>query len=271
MKDNKLTKKELIKSWFLWLVFCQSSYSYERMQAPGFAHAMAPIIEKLYDKKEDRADALKRHLVFFNTQPTLGSIIPGIVAAMEEEKSNGAPIDTEAINSIKTGLMGPLAGIGDTLIQGVIVPILLAFCIGMAIDGNLMGPVLYTVLISAVVIGVSYVVYMQGYKFGRTAVENLLQSGTFKKIITGAGILGCTVIGALTGKYVTLSTAIKFSTSAETSIALQADFLDKIMPGLIPLVLTLFTFKLLNKGHSPIKIMLYMMGLGVIGSFIGIF
>lgn len=268
--NKKLTKGELIKSWFIWLTFCQSTYSYERMQAPGFVHSMGPIINKLYDKKEDRTAALQRHLVFFNTQPTIGSIIPGITAAMEEERASGAPIGDEAINSIKTGLMGPLAGIGDTLIQGAIVPILLAICIGISMEGNVLGPVLYSVLVSAVVIGVSYILYMQGYKFGSNAVENLLESGTFNKVITAAGVLGCTVIGALTAQYVTLSTPAEL-TFGESTIALQADILDKIVPGLLPLLLTFGVYKLLQKGTSPIKIMLIIVVVGVAGSLIGLF
>lgn len=268
--NKKLSKKELIKSWFLWITFCQSTYSYERMQAPGFAHAMTPIINKLYDKKEDKKSALQRHLVFFNTQPTIGAVIPGITAAMEEEKANGAPVSDEAVNAIKTGLMGPLAGIGDTLIQGAVIPILLAICIGISREGNVFGPILYTVLASAVILGVSYVLFMQGYKFGSNAVENLLQSGTFNKVITAAGVLGCTVIGALTAKYVSLSTPIKITLDG-AEIALQADVLDKILPGLLPLLLTLGVFKLLQKGTSPIKLMLIIIVVGIVGSLIGLF
>ncbi|GFN36749.1 PTS system mannose/fructose/sorbose family transporter subunit IID [Tepidimicrobium xylanilyticum] len=270
VNNKKLSKKELVKSWFLWLTFCQSTYSYERMQAPGFAHSMAPIINKLYDKKEDRASALQRHLVFFNTQPTIGSIIPGITAAMEEEKANGAPVSDEAINAIKTGLMGPLAGIGDTLIQGAVVPILLAICIGISREGNVLGPVLYSILVSAVVMGVSYILYMQGYRFGSNAVENLLQSGTFNKVIMAAGVLGCTVIGALTAQYVSLSTPITM-TFGESKIALQADIIDKVFPGLLPLLLTFGVYKLLQKGVSPARIMLIIIVAGVVGSLIGIF
>lgn len=268
--NKKLSKKELVKSWILWLTFCQSTYSYERMQAPGFAHSMTPIINKLYDKKEDKKSALQRHLVFFNTQPTIGSIIPGITAAMEEERANGAPVSDEAMNAIKTGLMGPLAGIGDTLIQGAIIPILLAICIGISREGNVFGPILYTLLASAIILGVSYVIFMQGYRFGSNAVENLLESGTFNKVITAAGVLGCTVIGALTAKYVSLSTPIKMTLDG-AEITLQTDVLDKILPGLLPLLLTLGVFKLLQKGTSPIKIMVIIIVVGILGSLIGLF
>jgi len=271
MKRKQVTKKDLKKSWIRWMMFSHSCYNYERMQSLGFAHSMNPIIERLYDKKEDKASALKRHLAFFNTEPNVGTMVHGITIAMEEERANGVgEISDEAINSVKTGLMGPLAGIGDTITQGVITPILLALGIGIAKDGNLMGPILYTVLISAIIIWISYTLWMRGYKLGKSAVEQILGEGIFNNVIEGAGILGCTVIGALTGKYVTLSTSVVMKIG-EGQVALQADLFDKIMPGLLPLLLTLGVYKLLEKGKSPIKIMLYLILIGAVGSLIKIF
>ena len=269
-KHSKITKLELMKSWLLWLFFSHACYNYERMQATAFAHSMTPIINKLYQKKEEKAEALKRHLVFFNTEPNVGTLIHGITIAMEEEKAAGSPISGDAINSVKTGLMGPLAGIGDTITQGTITPILLAFGIGLATDGNIMGPILYIILISIAIIGISYVLWMQGYKMGRKAVEDLLSGGMINKVIMGAGVLGCTVIGALTGKYVSLSTKLAINVG-ETSINVQADILDKLIPKLLPLLLTLGAYYLVKKGKNPMTIMIYMVLLGILGSLIGIF
>lgn len=269
-KEKKLTKKDIRRSWFRWLTFAQSNFNYERMQGSGFANSMVPIIDKLYDSKEDKAKALKRHLAFFNTNPTVGTLTHGITIAMEEEKANGADISDEAINSIKTGLMGPLAGIGDTLTQGVITPILLAFGIGLGIEGNLMGPILYIILISTIIISISYSLWMKGYKLGKSAVEQILGDGIFNSVIEAAGILGCTVIGALTGNFVNVTTPLELKVG-ETVVGLQADLFDVIMPGLLPLLLTLWVYKLLEKDKSPMKIMLYIIAIGVVGSLLKIF
>lgn len=269
-KEKKLTKKDIRRSWFRWLTFAQSNFNYERMQGSGFANSMVPIIDKLYDSKEDKAKALKRHLAFFNTNPTVGTLTHGITIAMEEEKANGADISDEAINSVKTGLMGPMAGIGDTLTQGVITPILLSFGIGLGIEGNVMGPILYIVLISAIIISISYTLWMKGYKLGKSAVEQILGDGIFNSVIEAAGILGCTVIGALTGNFVNITTPVEFKVG-ETIVGLQADLFDVIMPGLLPLLLTLWVYKLLEKDKSPMKIMLYIIAIGVVGSLLKIF
>ncbi len=268
-EEKKLTKKDIRRSWFRWLTFAQSNFNYERMQGSGFANSMAPIIEKLYTTKEDRSAALKRHLSFFNTNPTVGTLTHGITIAMEEERANGAEISDEAISSIKTGLMGPIAGIGDTLTQGVITPILLAFGVGLAKEGNLMGPILYIVLISSIIIWISYTLWMKGYKLGRNAVDQILGGGIFNSIIEAAGILGCTVIGALTGKFVNVSTPFELKVG-ETVVGLQAELFDKIMPSLLPLLLTLWVYKQLEKGKTPIKIMVYIMVIGAVGSILRI-
>jgi PTS system mannose-specific IID component len=268
--NKKLTKKDIVKSMLIWQFFSHANYNYERMQATAFAHCMAPIIRKLYDKKEDVVAALKRHLVFFNTEPDLGGLIHGITIAMEEEKANGAPITDEAINSIKTGLMGPIAGVGDTLIQGALIPILLALGISFGIQGNVFGPIMFAVTLTACLVGITYSCWMQGYSLGKSAVEKFLANGIVKDVIAAAGVLGCTVIGALAGKFITLTTPAAV-VIGKTVVKIQPDLLDKIMPGLLPLGLTFAVLWLLNKGKSPIRIMVYLMIFGAIGSFIKIF
>ncbi len=137
-KEKKAYKKANKKEFLALDLFSHSNYNYERMQASGFLHAMLPVLNDLYeDESEDLKASYTRHLEFFNTEPHFGGIIGGLTIAMEEQKANGAPITGDAINSIKTGLMGPLAGIGDTLWQGTLVPILLSIAISIGAEGNL--------------------------------------------------------------------------------------------------------------------------------------
>ncbi|WP_083768453.1 PTS system mannose/fructose/sorbose family transporter subunit IID [Thermosediminibacter oceani] len=231
---------------------------------------MIPIIKKLYTTKEDIIAAIKRHLVFFNTEPICGSVIHGITIAMEEEKANGEPISDEGINAIKTGLMGPLAGIGDTITQGIITPIMLAICIGLTMSGNIASPIIFVLAQYAIMIGISYTMWMNGYSYGKKAVETILEGGLINKVIEGASILGTLVMGGLVGRFVTLSTPIVININ-QVKFSLQKDLLDKIMPGLIPMLLTLLVLHLIKKGVSPIKMMGLLIVLGVIGGVLGIF
>ncbi len=268
-----LTRGDVFKAWLRWLFFSHACYNWERMQGLGFAQSMTPIIEKLYKTKEDISAALKRHLVFFNTQPDIGGVIHGVVIAMEEERASGADISDDAINAVKTGLMGPMAGIGDTIQQGIVIPIALAIGISLATggeagatSGNIIGPLFYLVAVAAFVWGVGWLVWWQGYQQGRSAVTNILKSGTLQRVIVGAGVLGNFIMGALTVSFVKVSTAVVFKIGG-TSFDVQA-ILDKFMPNLLPLLLVLFIWWLLaRKNVSPTWIMVAVILAGIVLSF----
>jgi PTS system mannose-specific IID component len=265
----RLTRGDLLRSWALWTFFSQANYNYERLQGTGFAHAMTPIIRRLYHTEDEIRAALKRHLVFFNTEPNFGNIIHGTVIAMEEQRANGAAIDDDAINSVKSGLMGPLAGIGDTLSQSTITPILLALGIGIAggtasggtiptigagATGNPLGPIVYAVLVSIVIVGIGYTAWMQGYSRGRAFVTDLLRSGTIDRVLVGAGVLGNLVLGALAAKYITVYLAPTI-TIAGAQLNIQASVIDPIFPGALPLGLVLLTWWLLRRRVNPLALL----------------
>lgn len=278
---GKLERGDVLRSWILWTFFSHASYNYERLQGGAFAHAMTPIIKKLYRSPEDVKAALKRHLVFFNTEPNIGGVIHGSVIAMEEQRANGADIDDDAINSVKSGLMGPLAGIGDTISQGTITPILLALGIGIAglggvaagatpdlanLSGNPLGAIVYIVLETVAILAIGYVMYTQGYYRGRTFVTDILRSGVLDRIITGASVLGNLVLGALAATFVSMYIAVPIRVGA-TNLNIQTDILDKIFPGLLGLGLVLLTWWLLRRGTSPITILVVYIIIAIVGSF----
>lgn len=264
-----VTRRDMLGAWFRWLTFSHSSYNYERLQGLGFAHSMTPIIARLYKTREDIAAALQRHLVFFNTEPNVGAVVHGVTVAMEEQRASGATqITDDAINSVKSGLMGPLAGIGDSMTQGLITPTLLALGIGLAEQGNLAGPILYVLLESAAIVGISYFTWMQGYRWGRTAVERILQAGLLQPLTEGASVLGLTVVGALTATVVQLSTRLSITVGPQT-VLLQTDVLDPILKGLLPLSLTVLVWWLLKRKKSPLAVILVVFAVGLTGTWLG--
>ncbi|WP_312982650.1 PTS system mannose/fructose/sorbose family transporter subunit IID, partial [Leuconostoc falkenbergense] len=183
--------------------FLQGSWNYERMQNVGWAYAMIPAIKKLYKSKEDRASALKRHLEFFNTHPYVASPIIGVTLALEEERANGAPIDDTAIQGVKVGMMGPLAGIGDPVFWFTVRPILGALGASLAMSGNILGPILFFVLWN--VIRMAFLWYTQefGYKAG-SAITQDLSGGLLKDITKGASILGMFILAVLVERWVSI-------------------------------------------------------------------
>ena len=273
-KPGLLTKRDVFNAWWRWLLFSHATYNWERMQGMGFAHSMTPIIKKLYSKKEDIVAALKRHLVFFNTQPDFGGIIHGVVISMEEQRAGGADISDDAINGVKTGLMGPMAGIGDTLQQGIVIPIALAIgmniatggAVGTATRGNILGPLFFFIIAAAFVWGFGWFIFWQGYKQGQTAVTNILKSGLLNRFITASGVLGNFIIGALTVEFVSLATPVTLVIGGST-FAIQ-DILNSFMPNLLPLALVLLIWWLLAKKNvSPTLIMAIIIVVGVLGAY----
>jgi PTS system mannose-specific IID component len=262
----KLERSDVWRSFWLWTFFSHANYNYERLQGTAFAQAMVPIIKKLYKDPEEIKAALKRHLVFFNTEPNVGGIIHGAVIAMEEQRANGAPIDDDAINGVKSGLMGPLAGIGDTISQGTITPILLTIGISMAAAGNPFGSILYLVLEVAVMVVIAWFFWFQGYDRGREGVTSLLRSGLMDRLVLGAGALGNLVIGALAYQFVHVY--VTLTLKVEQGFWELNELFDAMMPGLLPLLFVLLTWWLLTKRRvNPILLLVVYVVVAMVGAF----
>jgi PTS system mannose-specific IID component len=262
----KLERSDVQRSFWLWTFFSHANYNYERLQGTAFAQAMTPIIRKLYKDPEDIKAALKRHLVFFNTEPNVGGVIHGAVIAMEEQRANGADIDDDAINSVKSGLMGPLAGVGDTISQGTITPILLSMGISLAAQGNVLGPILYFILEVGIMLSLAYFFWMQGYDRGREGVTSLLRSGLMDRLVVGAGALGNLVIGALTFQFVHVFVTVTFKVGDGTWEL--NELLNSVMPSILPLLFTLLTWYLIARRRvSPILLLGIYFVVAMIGSY----
>ena len=271
-KKVSLTRRDVQRSFWLWTFFSHANYNYERLQGTAFAQAMTPIIRKLYKDPDEIKAALKRHLVFFNTEPNVGGVIHGAVIAMEEQRANGAPIDDDDINSVKSGLMGPLAGVGDSISQGTITPILLSIGIGLAAAGNILGPILYLVFEVGIMLALAYFMWMQGYDRGREGVTAMLKSGTLDRVLTGAGVLGNMVMGALTFQfvhiYLTLHFGFDVGNGQVKDFDVTKDLLNSIMPGLLPLAFTLLTWWLLARRRiSPLWLLVVFIVIAMVGAF----
>lgn len=300
-KDLKLTKKDRISVWFR-SFFLQGSWNYERMQNGGWAFAMIPAIKRLYKTKEERADALKRHLEFFNTHPYVASPVIGVTLALEEERANGAPIDDITIQGVKIGMMGPLAGIGDPVFWFTVRPILGALAASLAMNGNILGPIIF--FFAWNIIRMAFMWYTQefGYKAG-SRISDDLSGGLLQDITKGASILGMFILGSLVNRWVSVSFApivssVKLSEGAyidwsslpagaegikqallqqasgmsltpEKVTTLQNN-LDSLIPGLAGLLITLICMWLLKKKVSPIIIILGLFVIGIVFHLIGL-
>ena len=297
MTEKKVTLSKRDRWDVMWhSQFLQGSWNYERMQNGGWAYSMIPALRKLYPNKEDMAAALQRHLVFFNTHPYLASPIIGVTLALEEDKANGVEVDDEAIQGVKVGMMGPLAGVGDPVFWYTVRPILGALGASMAINGNILGPILFFILWNLIRIAFLWYTQELGYKAG-AAISSDLSGGLLKKVTRGAAMMGMFVLGALIERWVSITFTLKVSevpiqkggyidwaklpsgaagikealtqqaaglSLTNTKVTTLQDNLNMLVPGLAGLLLTFLCMWLLKKKVSPIVIILGIFVVGIL-------
>ena len=270
LEKKQLTKSD-ITSMFIRSNFHQGSWNYERMQALGYCFAMVPVIKRLYTGDE-RKQALKRHLEFFNTQPFVTAPILGVTAAMEEQKANGADIDDGAINGLKIGLMGPLAGVGDPIFWGTLRPVAAALGASIALTGSVLGPILFFLIFNIVRLAIRYYGVSYGYSKGATIVADMA-GGKLQKLTEGASILGLFIMGALVNRWTTINIPLVVSkiTQADGKVVTTTiqTILDSLLPGLLPLLATFACMKLLKMKVNAIWIIFGMFILGILFYSVG--
>ena len=270
--EKMLDNRDLMRMYWR-STFLLGSFNFERMQAMGFCYTLMPAIRKVYrGDKAAEAAALKRHLEFYNTQPWVSSVVFGVTAAMEEQKAKGEDISEETITSVKVGLMGPLAGVGDPIFWGTARPVLAALGASLALNGSIVGPLLFFIGINVLRVLTRWYGLKFGYERGTEMVTEV-GGGQLKKITQMAAIMGLFVMGALVSKW----TSIKFPTvvsSVKNDDGIMVDttvqsILDQLLPGLAALGLTFLCMWLLNKKVNALWIILGMFAIGIAGAATG--
>ncbi|MEG0360402.1 MAG: PTS system mannose/fructose/sorbose family transporter subunit IID [Longicatena sp.] len=269
-----ITKRDINIAWFRWHAFSETSLNFERLQALAFCHSMSGILEKLYPNKEDLSVALQRHLTMYNTQANWGSIVNGMTIALEEkaasETEETKELTATLVTGLKTGLMGPIAGIGDTLDFGTVRPIVMGICIPFALNGSVIASLIPLVFQVVYMIVTSNLLLNLGYTKGKESIVDVLQSGTIHKVIEGAGMFGLLVMGALSATYVKVSTPLVIATEGAKDIVLQ-EMIDKIVPNLLPIIVVFAIYLyIVKKGPHYLKILFLILGFSLLFSFLGV-
>lgn len=269
-KETILTNKELNQIWRRWGFTHLSSMSYEKIQGHSWAYAYLPFARKHYkDDPEKKRRLLMRHSMFYNTEPQTGQLINGIVASLEEQIAMGEEVSEEMPVNIKTTLMGPLVGIGDSIIQGIIVPILLSIAMSLAAGGSVFGPIFYILAYGVVGVSISYIAFRSGYRLGVSAIDTIVGENS-KRITDAFNILGVMVVGALAANTIVLKTTAHIPMGGKT--ASLESVLNGIFPGLLPLGMVMLGWWLVSsKQMSATKVILIMVVIITIGCLIGLF
>lgn len=274
-----ISKMDVLKGWAKYYISAEVCSGFERLTAPAFSFGMGDILEKIYkNNPEEYKKALKRHLMFFNSEATWGSMIFGISCALEQERAlmlktgKREELDTSAemIPSLKVGLMGPLAGIGDTVNHGMIRPLLLSAFIPLAASGAWIAGVAPFLIWVIGITAFAYTLMNLGYTSGRKSVVQILQSGKLNQFIQGASILGLFMMGSLSSSYIKLSTKMSWMSALGDPVTFQS-YLDALFPKLLPL-LAVFAIYLYFKKKGPryITVLVSIIVFSLVLSYFGI-
>ena len=232
VSPNKRYSQYFWRSWAI-----QDSWNYERQMNMGFLYGIAPTIDRLYPDENDpeqvarRKEAYERHMAFYNCTPQTSAFVLGLASSMEGEYARDPEnFDPETINAVKTSLMGPLSGIGDSFFQGTIRTIAFGLGTALAAQGSMLGPVLAMVISAVFSIPITWYAGKFGYEMGNSFLDRL-QSGTMEKIMYACGIVGLMAIGGMVATLIGITTPLTFS---EGTVVLQ-----DILNGIVPMVLDL--------------------------------
>ena len=266
--DNKTLNKMVWRSCQL-----QAAFNYERMQSAGWLWSMLPGLQKIHTNKEDLATSMTHNMDFLNTHPFAVTFVMGMVLSMEQQK-----VDIQTIRSVRISTAAPLGGIGDALFWMTLIPITAGMTANMAIDGSILGPILYFVIAFGAEMALRYGLMYWSYNMGTKAVG--MMTSYAKEFTHAASVLGVFIIGALIANYgggtrlgISIpngQTAAEDGTMVDVFINIQ-DYLDKIVPCLIPLLFTLMCYFLIKKkGFTPVKLIGLFLVIGIVGAIFGI-
>ncbi|MFR3274636.1 MAG: PTS system mannose/fructose/sorbose family transporter subunit IID [Collinsella phocaeensis] len=267
-REHLLGKKELSAIFFKSFGL-EGPFIYSRLQAIGWCRSMLPAIEKLYDTDEERCAAVNRHLEFFNSNPEFSTFIMGISASMEEQNAVEQGFDTASINNVKAGLMGPLAGIGDSFWWGIVKTVASGIGCQFAMQGNVLGPILFLLVFNIPHWAIRYILTFKGYELGHRVLDMMAESDIIEKISLCAGILGMMVIGAMTCDMISVSTPLVFNMANGVTLEVQA-VLDEILPNLLPLLTMLGVAELLKRKVKVIPLIFGLLAFGIVFNLLGI-
>ena len=279
---KKIQEKTLKKSFWNWFFWNGCSQQAESMLGMAFGQAMAPVIDELYDTKEEKAEALQRHVTLFNTESQVGSICNGIVCGMEESNANGQ-CTPEIISSVKTALIGPTSAIGDSLWVATIIPILLTICLSISQASpatSWLGAVIYMIAYPVLTCALSWYLFKFGYRSGLEGMQKVMANGQLDKLTSTMTVMGLLVVGGLTASFVNAALPIQIirdvydattGTVLENQVLFNADaMLNGIFPKILPLGLTLGVYYLYTKKKwTPMKLMVLILALAAVLTGLG--
>ena len=265
-EDKKIINKIF---WRSFTVFASRAGA-TKAHAPGFMYSIMPALDEYFkDDKEGHRKAMMRHTTWYNITQNVGTFVMGLVASMEKKTAQDPNFDPDSTVAIKTSLMGPLSGIGDSIFWGVLRVIAAGVGISLASQGSILGPILFLLIYNIPSIATRYYLTYMGFTVGDTFIQDMYKSGSMKLLNKAASTLGLLMIGGMTATMVKFESKLSIPSEGGKPIKIQT-YLDQLWVGLVPLVVTLICYWLLSKKVNVNWILLGVLVLSIVLGLIGV-
>nr|WP_086939511.1 PTS system mannose/fructose/sorbose family transporter subunit IID [Thaumasiovibrio occultus] len=261
--------KQVLRDIFMRSNTLELSFNYEKMQALGFCYSITPALKAYYGEDDPRfTDALERNMALFNITPAMSPFVLGVAASLEKEASKNPEMENTIVNNIKSSLMAPLSGIGDSFFWGTFRIIAGGIGISMAQQGSIMGMLMFLLLFNIPNFVTRWFGLNLGFKLGTKLIDQMASGNVMDRINKIFGIVGLMCVGGMTATMVKLNLATEIEISG--AVVNFQNILDQILPNLLPLGATLLCYRLIQKGYSVNKILVGIILFGIAGKAIGL-
>lgn len=270
--NNKLTaqEKKTLRKMFLRSHLVFLSFNMAKMEANGFSATMAPALDEIYgDDLEAKKEAALRHQNFFNTHAVAFNFIAGLCYAMEKEHHENNTVDGLTIDSIKAALMGPTAGMFDSLFFNCLRVIAAGVAIGLCAQGNFLGTIIFILGYGISQSILKYILLYLGYTLGTSFIDKVFNSGLMQALTKAASVLGLMMVGCMVATTVNVPLALSFEMEGASVVLL--DIINSIFPGLLGVLLLFILIKLIKKGIRPTQLIIGILIVSLLGAFVGVF
>ena len=166
-------------------------------------------------------------------------------------------------------LMGPTAGMFDSIFFNCLRVIGAGIAIGLCSQGNILGTFIFILLYGISQSLLKWFLLKLGYTLGTSFIDTVFNSGLMSVATRCASILGLMMVGAMTAT--TVGFPLNWTLNiGETSIVVSELF-NAIYPGILSLALVLFMMWRIKKGNRPTQLIIGLLIFGLLGAFLGIF
>lgn len=247
-----ISRKTALRAYFL-----QNGYNYGNYEGLSYANLLFPALRRVCPDEGTFRRELKESMGYCSVNPNFLPILTSIHLVTMNQGISG-----KESRDIRVALMGPLAGIGDSLVQFCFAPVFSTIGAAMAGQGMIEGPIVFLLGMNGLLLGLKLFSENLGYSLGVSLSGRLRDR--LDSLSGAARSIGTAVIAGLAVSCVDIKMTLAFGKGGQNVLDMQG-FLDLLLPGALPAAYTGLLFYLIRaKGWSMYRLVGLTLGIGIL-------